>query len=623
MTLKSIVGKGRKFFRKVKKKLINKKNPRFYADKARALQETNQGRLAKQMLDEGLSFYPNSLLIHREYALFTMRNKFWKQAAKHWNKVFKSTNEHLLYETDYLKASNTYLELNLIDKSINVLKKGFLKHPDNITFLKHLAESSIKAKYWNEAVHYYTLFFEKESVAISSDIILGLAEAYEQLGEMNRAEYIIREAVNVTPQNQELVHRYAQFAIKRQQWRMAIQRYEHLLNLYGSDEKQSTETTLTLSMLYQLIGERDHADELLGYISNLESEKNDEAYDKIKIFENDGCTIDFYKKFKSNKQVIITFDSRDVDWNEPPFGFKLLLRQDVDIIAVRQKAKRTYQQSLSQEEFMNAVETLVNGYDDKLAYGHSLGGYTSLYFAANLNCRILSLAPRISIHPVYGKPSTRAQYDFKHKLAHNYNDTISPIIAYDPKEIMDHRYVNEVLLPAYPNAILIKLPYSGHGVARHLLRMGVLKEFILTVLAGEVPKYNRKLKGQSANYCRVLGKECLKRGKLSWAKNLSNRSLELLPNDRHGVKLKLDVLKATDGDIAALDYISRKVEEFPKRLSYCIIMIDHYIKMEDLMNAEFILSRALATFQESESLLNRKTSIEQKRIEILNRPIDF
>src|SRR5699024_3118242 len=153
-----------------------------------------------------------------------------------------------------------------------------------------------------------------------------------------------------------------------------------------------------------------------------------------------------------------------------------------------------------------------------------------------------------------------------------------PIIVYDPKNKMDNTYVKEALLTAYPNAETIELTYGGHGIARHLLRMGVLKDFILAVIDGEMPKYNRKLKGNSANYCRLLGRECLKRKKLNWAVSLADKSFALLPDDRYVVKFKLDVIKTTEGHEAALYFIKSKVVKYPRKLSFRIILIEHYVE---------------------------------------------
>src|SRR5699024_1992289 len=114
------------------------------------------------------------------------------------------------------------------------------------------------------------------------------------------------------------------------------------------------------------------------------------------------------------------------------------------------RRKKTYQQDLTQEDFNHTLNKLVQGYEDKIAYGHSLGGYLSLYYASNLNCRILSLAPRLSIHPKFGRKSFVNEYPFNHNESNNYNDKISPIVVYDPKSPVDNKYVNEEVLKKFP-----------------------------------------------------------------------------------------------------------------------------------------------------------------------------
>lgn len=603
--------------------LINKKHPSFYSEQSRKLLKSNEEEQAMKMLNKGVAFYPNSLLIHREYALYYMQIEKWKKASYHWDKVFASPNKHLLNNEDFQRASRSYLKVKSIEQSIKVLKDGYSRNPSDLSLADALAQNLMTVREWEEAAHIYITFFEKRYKEISEDVYIKLMKAYEQLGEKDKAEYVIREAVNNNPHNKNLMEHYSQLAIKRKRWGTAIQRYEYLLNLYKEEGKQSPELLLILTMLYQFIGNHEKANAYLTKISQKEADENKEEYKKIRLFENEGSAIDFYKKFNRNTKVIIIFDSRDMDWHQPPFGFKLLIRQNLDIVAVRQKEKRTYQQSLSQDEFVNTLKELVEGYKDKIAYGHSLGGYTSLYYASILNCRILSLAPRISVHPVYGSSNMIKRHNFEHKLDHNYNDKIEPIIVYDPKNQMDSTYVQKALLTAYPNAVTIKLNYGGHGIARHLLRMGILKEFILTVIEGEVPKYNRKLKGNSANYCRLLGRECLRRGKLRWAASLADRSFVLLPDDKYVVKFKLDVIKTIDGYEAALNFIKNEVNKFPRKLSYRIIMIELYVEMEDLINAEVELNRALGEFKSKEELLGWKGKIESVRKKIIAVPPTF
>lgn len=605
---------------RVKAFLINKKSPSFYAEQSRRLLESGNEKQAKNMLHKGVSFYPNSLLIHREYALYHMGKEKWKKATQHWDKVFASPNKHLLEEKDFKKASIAYLRVKSIEQSIKVLRDGYSRYENDLDLAMALAENLMKANKWEEATQIYMSLLAEKDNAVSDDVYVNLMQAYEYLGKDVQADYIMREAVSRDPENRRMMEYYSKLAIKRKEWKMAIQRYEYLLTLYG--ETVPGEPLLILAMLHQMIGEHEQANDYMALIDQ-EKTDNNESYEKIRLFENEGSTIDFYKKYNQNNQVIISFDSRDMDWNEQPFGFKLLLRQNIDIIAVRQKEKRTYQQSLSQDEFIDTLRDLVEGYEDKIAYGHSLGGYTSLYYASNLDCRILSLAPRISVHPLYGSSSIIKKHVFEHHLEHNFNDRIKPIIVYDPKNKMDNTYVKEALLTAYPNAETIELTYGGHGIARHLLRMGVLKDFILAVIDGEMPKYNRKLKGNSANYCRLLGRECLKRKKLNWAVSLADKSFALLPDDRYVVKFKLDVIKTTEGHEAALEFIKNKVIKYPRKLSFRIILIEHYVEMEDLIHAEIELNRALKDFKSKGELLDWKGKIESVRQRIVAVPPAF
>src|SRR5699024_8710877 len=155
-----------------------------------------------------------------------------------------------------------------------------------------------------------------------------------------------------------------------------------------------------------------------------------------------------------------TFDSINMEWDKQPFGFSLLKKKNIDIIAVRKRKKQTYQQDLTQEDFYNTVYKLMYFYTDKIAYGFSLGAYSALYYTSLLNCRILSLAPRLSIHPRYGRKNYISKYEFKHNLSIGYNDSISHVIVYDPKNKIDNNFVTREVMESFPNAHLVKIPYG-------------------------------------------------------------------------------------------------------------------------------------------------------------------
>src|SRR5699024_9687470 len=126
---------------------------------------------------------------------------------------------------------------------------------------------------------------------------------------------------------------------------------------------------------------------------------------------------------------------------------------------------------IMQSDFLNVVTQIIKGYKDKMDYGFSLGAYNAQYITSLLHCRILAYSPRSSIHAHLGRTKIIHKYEMKHDLAHPYNDKITPIIVYDPKNDLDHTYIQKSVLKSFPNAKLVKIPYGGHGIAPHLLKM--------------------------------------------------------------------------------------------------------------------------------------------------------
>ncbi|MDY0404701.1 hypothetical protein P5G51_004155 [Virgibacillus sp. 179-BFC.A HS] len=300
-------------------------------------------------------------------------------------------------------------------------------------------------------------------------------------------------------------------------------------------------------MLNQIMG--NHAlsanifDDVLRSFPN-EIKEDELGYRKLTLFDNGKSRIEFYKNLKPTKSLIFTFDSVNICWDEPSFGFKLLQRQNMDIIAVRKKTKKSFHQDLSKDTFDQTVKDLASGYQNKFSYGFSLGAYAALYYTSDMDCQILALSPRLPIHPIYGTKEDKGKQTLYHSLSHPFNDKASPTIIYDPTNKIDKKYVEESLLASYPNAQLKKMPYGGHRMTFHLLSMGVLKKYVLTFInQGSVPAYNRSLKSQSPNYCRLLGEACLKHHKLKWADHLSMEALKAEPTNKRAMKLRVNVLK--------------------------------------------------------------------------------
>lgn len=606
---------------KIKAVLLNIKPPKYYEKKAIHFFERNDNKKAFKALEKGMKFYPNSLLINRQYAIFFTSKEQWEKAGEFWGVVFKSPNKKLLCKKNYETAAYVYEQMSKPQKAINVYKLGLKRYKNDSDLLIQSSKLLLGQKNYKKVItSLEPLLIHDNNLSI--EFYLYLAKAYKETGYYDKSEYLLRHGLVGNQNSTELISNYVDIAIEKKQWEKAKIRIEYYLSKF----QITKEMLIKLSMLYQITGKASKASEIFDQVmSDYKSECiNDiEGYRRITLFDNGETRIDFYKKLEKVEKVILSFDSLYMNWNELPFGFKLLRKQQLDIIAIRKRKKGYSQQDLTQEEFKNAVSTLVKDYDDKIAYGHSLGGYTSLYYASNINCRILSLAPRLSIHPKYGKVNKKAKEEFKHNLTHNYNDQIKPIIVFDPKDKLDSRYVQDELLKFFPNAILIKLPYGGHGIARHLLRMGTLKEYILKVIDGEIPEYDRSLKANSGNYCRLLGRKCLNQNKLKWADSLSERAADLLPKDGLCLNLRIDVLKKLDRYEEAIKFTKAAIKTNPKNLKIKFSLVDLYIETNELFKAEDEVNKIKLTNKEQKTVEKKLNSIDTKRKHILETPLYF
>lgn len=492
------------------------------------------------LFKKGVDRYPKNYILNKKLALLEMDKNNWQQSLQHWEIVYYLNKKPT--PDIYLKYSEALRENNEIKKSEKILKAGNAKYPKNQAIICKLADITVERKDWKKVVKYMECYFSlSQSTKPPFDKYMRLLNGYMELGNFNKAEDIIMKALEKYPnQHLEIQRKYIDILIRKKDWSPAIEKIEKLLEFVNDFEYN-----IKLSMLQQIVGDYNASQFTFknALVLHKDIVKQDQkGYKKIIVYDNGESRIEFYKKLQITESVMITFDSINMEWQNPPFAFKLLMRQNLDIIAIRKRKKRTYQQDLTQSAFLNVVTPIIKGYKDKMAYGFSLGAYNALHFSSLLNCRILAYSPRLSIHPQFGRTKIIPKFEMKHDLTHPYNDAITPIIVYDPKNDLDHTYIQKNVLKSFPNAKLVKIPYGGHGIAPHLLKMGVLKEFLMTFIDGGIPHYNRDLKVKSNIYYRNLGEKCFKHNKFKWALDLSQRALEISPSDEKAMKLKTKAL---------------------------------------------------------------------------------
>lgn len=591
--------------------------PKAYAywKKGKFLIKKKKENEALEIFLKGLVFHPNIPQLHAEVIEIAMKQEQWKLANQHWKAIFRIKNNKMkaIAFQRYAKALQSEEKFN---EAETIILSGINRYPEHPKLFQKWAENLNKQKKWKKATTAWERYFKIEKEGKPPvDAYIHASLAYRKIKEYAKAEHIVVSGIKFYKKNKKLYNIYADIAIEMMEWRKSLTRLEMLEKLYNKNIPMNL--YIKRSMIYQILGNTEEAEQLFDYIlinfkKEIQSDKK--GYRKIIFFDNGESRIEFYKKLQRTKTVVITFDSINMVWKNPPFGFKLLSRQNTDIIAVRKRRPNSHHQDLSYSDFQQAVTMLVKKYDRRIAYGFSLGGYASLYYGPSVDCTILSLAPRLSIHPKYGKPKEIPKFEFKHTLSLHKNPRIVPIVVYDPKEKLDNNFVENEVLKIFPNTNLVQLPYGGHGIAPHLLRMGVLKEFILTVInEDQVPKYDRTKKSKSNIYLRVLGQACLNRNKIKWAKDLVERSLDLLSTDKYAIKLKVKILKQMKKYDEAIEFTKSSIKLVPKIIDVRELLIDLYILRDDIESAKKELAIVLDIFGQSD-----KTDMWKQKLEGIN-----
>ena len=320
---KAVARKIFNLLRKVKRKLIRLKPPKFYIEKGEYYQKQGNTNKARSIFIKGLKHYPNNYTIRKQIALDAMVRADSSKAVRHWKALFKANKKRIKAE-DFIKYSEALLSNNELKQAIDILKRGLEKHPKEKGIVKYFSKIVQSTKQWDLIIEVLIILFEEDMNPEIKDY-LNLANAYSQLGNFNRAEYILRKGIELYPENKDLLYSYSNIAVKRKSWDVAIQCLEYLCQLYVKEAP--FDHLIKLSMLYQITGQDKKAQNLFNETLDQyqkEIENDEKGFRKIIIYDNGESRIEFYKSLNKTNKVIVTFDSLNMVWKNPPFAFKLL-----------------------------------------------------------------------------------------------------------------------------------------------------------------------------------------------------------------------------------------------------------------------------------------------------------
>ena len=251
---------------------------------------------------------------------------------------------------------------------------------------------------------------------------------------------------------------------------------------------------------------------------------------RLLLHDDAQIVIEHHPRAGGGSTLVITFDPLLYLADKPYFARDFLGREAVDVVSVRKKDENFYQ-ALSREAFEAALRPLLPQYTRVVAYGSSLGAYAALYYCRDIDCQVIASSPRVSVHPVYGVEVWQKKAAFRHERFSPRRPVVCcAFIVYDPKDAIDKRFIEGDVLPQFPAATVLRVPYSGHPANHFLSDIGFIAPFVRAVIAGKpVPQPDLQRRGKSHTYLVTLAQACAVHGKLRWADALVDRALVLKP----------------------------------------------------------------------------------------------
>lgn len=465
-------------------------------------------------------------------------------------------------KTHRFRPSARYFYIKYIDlkkqgnekEAKRLLLRGANFYPEHYALNLASASYYIGIDKWNKSIKHYERVIKNHS-PIKEHIYVNYCKALKK--DKRKKQYFLKlqKGIKQYPLAYSLYEALFDAYIKEYDWNEAINTYNIMKK---KKVKIQTQIKVKRAMLFQIKGDYKSAEQMY---ESLFTEQSSGKYSKIEIFNNGESSIEFYKRHTKMSTVCLTFDSINITWNQEPFAFRMLKKENLDIISLRRRRADSYHQDLTIEDYVGNTKKLANYYERKIAYGFSLGAYTSLYYAANIDAQVLSISPRNSTHPIFGVHQ-ESKERFNHEIGNRKNSNIQPIIVYDPKNRIDSSYIETELKVKYPQGVFMEFPYAGHRIAPYFKQVGILKEVIQAVInKSYLPTRKEVDNNKSYQYLRVLGEACFSRCKLNWAYNLANKALEINSKDLPSHILKIRVLieqKRYDDVLRAINIVIEK-----------------------------------------------------------------
>ncbi|HEY4531611.1 MAG TPA: hypothetical protein VIG43_00335 [Kurthia sp.] len=486
-------------------------------------------------------------------------------------------------EDQYIELSKSLNKKN----RISLLKEGIQYFPFSSKIMKLLKEENVQPKMVRR---YSKALICKKNKPTTHFFRQGAQYLLLNNDEVNAAK-LMKIGLEKNKSNYSLLVASAENAMKLFDWSLAEDLYTQISLI-----KCTPELLYDIEVLRQLQGKESRMTETIEKIHTQFKGKYDtlftDSYRKYTLFDNGKSRIELYKHIIPAKEVVATFDTIDKTWDLIPFAYNLIKKNQKDLVSLRRDHTRNFHQDISKEQYSEVTDTIFSQYDRKFAYGTSLGGYSSLYYGSNIeDVRILSMAPRNSAHPKYGSPNILVKEPFKHISPHPVNTNTQITIIYDPCNPNDENYISTQILPSYPNAQVLRIPYAGHRIPKFLSQTGQLRPTVKEFLGKKTitPIKRGDLRRNSMEYYWVMAERTLAHKHFSWSLQFAEHSISMDSNFDRPYATKTEALLGLNRVEEAIEHATLSNAMFGTQYKFAILLADCHEANGDIPTAIAVL----------------------------------
>ena len=236
-------------------------------------------------------------------------------------------------------------------------------------------------------------------------------------------------------------------------------------------------------------------------------------------------------------------------------GGEVFLENAFDVIAFKTISDDWFQ-NIPDQIFATIDEFVMQkGYEFKVGYGSSMGGYAGIVFSKKLNLdKVVAFSPQYSIDESFDRrwENSSQQIEFVHRITgHTVSQECKFLILYDPSDL-DRLHVEKIqkIIPS-GNIQLVRMAYAGHPVTPYLSEIGDIKYIIenIRTVDFDFKKFSGD-KRLSHTYFSNLSKALTNSGKIKFALKSINTAISLDPTNIDYQRAKTEILeKLVDDDL--------------------------------------------------------------------------